>query len=104
MSDAMDAISTKSEVFSPSQEVIENANVPDYLELRKRAIEDPVAFWDARAQELIDWYEPYEMAVDTEWCTLLQMVRWRQDKYCPQCTGSSREKLAQEQTSAVMGG
>ena len=41
MPSAMDAISTKSEVFTPSAEVIAQANVPDYLELRKQAIADP---------------------------------------------------------------
>jgi len=61
----MDAISTKSEMYYPSAEVIAQANVPDYLELRPQAIADPVAFWDARAKELIDWYEPYQQVLDT---------------------------------------
>jgi acetyl-CoA synthetase len=64
MTNAMDAISTKTDIYSPSPEVIAQANVPDYLELRTRAIEDPVTFWDARAKELIDWYEPYTQVLD----------------------------------------
>ena len=65
MPSAMDAISTKSEMYHPSAEVIAQANVPDYLELREQAIADPVPFWDARAKELLDWYEPYQQVLDT---------------------------------------
>jgi acetyl-CoA synthetase len=65
MPSAMDAISTKTEIYSPSAAVVAQANVPDYLELRKQAIADPVPFWDARAKELIDWYEPYNQVLDT---------------------------------------
>ena len=65
MPSAMDAISTKTEMFHPAAEVIAQANVPDYLELRGQAIADPVPFWDARAKELLDWYEPYQQVLDT---------------------------------------
>jgi acetyl-CoA synthetase len=65
MPSAMDAISTKSEMYYPSAEVIAQANVPDYLELRQQAIADPLPFWDARAKELLDWYEPYQQVLDT---------------------------------------
>ena len=65
MPSAMDAISTKSEMYQPSAEVIAQANVPDYLELRQQAIADPIPFWDARAKELLDWYEPYQQVLDT---------------------------------------
>jgi acetyl-CoA synthetase len=64
MPSAMDAISTKSEMYTPSAEVIAQANVPDYLELRKQAIADPIPFWDACAKELIDWYQPYSQVLD----------------------------------------
>jgi acetyl-CoA synthetase len=53
-----------SEIYYPTDEVVANANVPDYLEVRKAALEDPLAFWDARATELLDWYEPYEQVLD----------------------------------------
>ena len=65
MPSAMDAISTKSEMYYPSAEVIAQANVPDYLDLRQQAIADPLPFWDARAKELLDWYEPYQQVLDT---------------------------------------
>ena len=64
MPSAMDAISTKSEMYQPSAEVIAQANVPNYLELRQQAIADPIPFWDARAKELLDWYEPYTQVLD----------------------------------------
>src|SRR5690606_16897659 len=51
-------------MYHPSDTVVQNANVPDYLELRQHALEDPIGFWDARAQELIDWYEPYTQVLD----------------------------------------
>jgi acetyl-CoA synthetase len=65
MPSAMDAISTKTEMYYPSAEVIDQATVPDYLELRKQAVADPIPFWDARAKELIDWYEPYNQVLDS---------------------------------------
>ncbi len=65
MPSAMDAISTKSEIYQPSDAVIAQANVPDYLDLRQQAIADPVSFWDARAKELLDWYTPYQQVLDS---------------------------------------
>ncbi len=55
----------KSELYMPSEEVIANANIPDYLALREEVYDDPVPFWDERAKEMIDWYEPYEQVIDT---------------------------------------
>ena len=55
---------SKSEVYSPSPEVIANATYPDYLATRQQAIDDPVAFWDAQAKEVVDWYEPYHTVLD----------------------------------------
>jgi acetyl-CoA synthetase len=33
--------------------------------VRQAALADPVAFWDARAKELIDWYTPYTQVIDS---------------------------------------
>ncbi len=52
------------EVYYPSEEVIAQANVPNYQALRDEALADPVAYWDARAKEMVDWYEPYEQVLD----------------------------------------
>jgi acetyl-CoA synthetase len=54
----------KSEMYYPADEVVANANVPNYMELRKEALADPIAYWDARAQEMVDWYEPYDQVLD----------------------------------------
>jgi acetyl-CoA synthetase len=64
MSEGIDVAAAKSEVYEPSPAVVANANVPDYLTLRKEAAKDPVAFWDARAQELVEWYQPYTQVLD----------------------------------------
>ena len=57
MADGIDVAAARSEVYLPAAEVVANANVPNYLEMREQALQDPVAFWDARAQELIDWQQ-----------------------------------------------
>jgi acetyl-CoA synthetase len=51
-------------LYRPSQEMIDGAHVPDYDALRAEAARDPVAFWEARAQELLDWYAPWETVLD----------------------------------------
>ena len=51
-------------IYRPSSEIIESAHVPDYDALRAEAAADPSAFWDARAKELLDWYEPWEKVLD----------------------------------------
>ena len=65
MSNGTEHVSAKSEVFPPSDDVVAHANVPDYLAIRQAALDDPAAFWDARAKELIDWYEPYNEVLNT---------------------------------------
>ena len=65
MTDIVDAAAaTKSELYQPSAAVVANANVPDYLAIRAQAIADPVAFWAARAQDMIEWYTPYTEVLD----------------------------------------
>ncbi|RIK44678.1 MAG: acetate--CoA ligase [Chloroflexi bacterium] len=64
MSEGIDVAATRSELYEPSPTVVANANVPDYLSVREQAAKDPVSFWDARAREMIDWYEPYTQVLD----------------------------------------
>ena len=52
------------EVYYPSDAVVAQANVQDWTALREEALADPVAYWDARAKEMIDWYEPYDQVLD----------------------------------------
>ena len=64
MSTDFDAAAGKDELYPPSDAVIANANVPDYMALREQALADPLAFWDARAKEMVDWYAPYDDILD----------------------------------------
>lgn len=64
MTEGIDVAASKSELYRPSPAVVANAYAPDYLAVREQAAQDPVAFWDARAKELIDWYEPYTQVLD----------------------------------------
>ncbi len=51
------------EVFYPSQEVIDQANVKDYDTLYKRSIEDREGFWAEEAGKL-DWYKKWDKVLD----------------------------------------
>jgi acetyl-CoA synthetase len=65
MTEGIDVAASRSELYAPSASIVANANVPDYLAVRQAALADPVAFWDARAKELIDWYTPYTQVIDS---------------------------------------
>ncbi len=57
-------VAAESEIYTPTDEVVAGANVPDYLAVREAAWDDQISFWDARATEFLDWYEPYNQVVD----------------------------------------
>lgn len=61
---AIEVPAADSELYQPPPEAVTGANVPNYLELRGEALADIEAYWDARASELIDWFEPYEKVLD----------------------------------------
>ena len=61
---AIEVPATDSELYQPEPSTLANANVPNYLDLRHEALADIEAYWDARARELIDWFEPYEKVLD----------------------------------------
>ncbi len=61
---AIEVPAADSELYQPSPEAVAKANVPNYLDLRGEALADSEAYWDARARELIDWFEPYEKVLD----------------------------------------
>jgi len=48
----------------PSREMVEAAHVPDYDALRSEAAADPEGFWEGRALELLDWYQPWDKVLD----------------------------------------
>ena len=64
MSEDQDAPARQDGTYAPAPDVTAGANVPDYLQVREAAEADPVAFWTARARELVDWYEPFTQALD----------------------------------------
>jgi len=51
------------EVFYPSEEVVKNANVPDWDAINKEAHEDYEGFWAKRAEEL-HWFEKWDKVID----------------------------------------
>ncbi len=61
---AIEVPAADSELYQPPPEAVAGANVPNYLDLRSKALADIEAYWDTRARELIDWFEPYEKVLD----------------------------------------
>jgi acetyl-CoA synthetase len=59
-------LSAEHEVYPPSEIVAATANVrPDeYEQYRVEGTENPVAFWEARAREMVDWFTPWEKVLD----------------------------------------
>lgn len=51
------------EVFYPSPEVVENANVQNIDELYKWAYDHPLEFWEQRANEF-EWYSKWDKVLD----------------------------------------
>jgi acetyl-CoA synthetase len=60
----VEILAAESEIYQPSEDVIRQAVVPNYMDLRQEALQDIEAYWDARAKEMIDWFEPYEKVLD----------------------------------------
>jgi acetyl-CoA synthetase len=52
-----------SEWYHPSEEVVKNANVPDYEAVYNEAVGDPETFWAKRADTL-DWYQKWDKVID----------------------------------------
>ena len=51
-------------LFRPDPDITDHAHVKDYDALREEAAADPTAFWGARAEELLDWYEHWDSVLD----------------------------------------
>lgn len=63
-SQTLELPAVESELYQPPPAAIAKANIPNYLAVRQEALADSKAYWDARARELIDWFEPYETVLD----------------------------------------
>jgi len=59
----MSSENLRGEIFYPSNEVIANANVPDWDALQKEASEDNEKFWEKRAEEL-HWFKKWDKVLD----------------------------------------
>lgn len=54
---------SSSEMYYPSDDIVANANVPDYEAVYKEAMNDIEGFWAERAATL-EWYEPWQQVLD----------------------------------------
>jgi len=52
-----------SEWYHPTEDVIENAYVPDYEAVYQEAVNDPEAFW-ARRADTLEWYQKWDKVLD----------------------------------------
>ena len=43
---------------------MQGAHIEDWDKLAREADEDFVGFWEARAKELVEWYEPWTKVLD----------------------------------------
>ena len=59
----MSAKELSGEVFYPSQEIIDYANVKNCEELNKKASENYTGFWESMANEL-DWFKKWDQVLD----------------------------------------
>ncbi|MFW5691807.1 MAG: acetate--CoA ligase [Chloroflexota bacterium] len=51
------------EVYPPTQDVVDAAHVKDYEAIYTEAINDPAAFWASRA-ETLEWYQKWDTVLD----------------------------------------
>ena len=51
------------EVFYPSPDVVNGANIQEYETLYRRSLEDPQGFWGERADEL-EWFQKWDKVLD----------------------------------------
>ncbi|HOA22926.1 MAG TPA: acetate--CoA ligase [Aggregatilineales bacterium] len=63
---AEEIIQVEHEVYAPPEEILRRAHISreDYERYRQQGEQDPVAFWEERARELVEWYEPWEQVLD----------------------------------------
>ena len=52
------------DIYPPSEKVLQQASIKDWDAVARAANEDFVGFWEARAKELVEWYEPWTQVLD----------------------------------------
>ncbi len=90
------------DIYYPSAEVLEHAQVKDWAALSEEAQKDPEGFWAARAEER-GWYNKWTRVLD-DTITVLQVVCGGQDEYHPQRHRPAFAHLSQEQTGIYLAG
>ncbi len=58
------AITTDSDVFYPSEDIVKNANVKEYDSLYKHSVENREVFWAEQAESL-DWFKKWDKVLDS---------------------------------------
>ena len=51
------------DIYKPSSEIVQQANVSEYENLHKFSIDNNEEFWAERAREF-EWYKPWEKVLD----------------------------------------
>lgn len=98
-----------SEWYHPTEDVINNAHVPDYNEVYQEAVDDLEGFWAERA-ETLEWYKKWDKVIDDsnapfyKWFTGAQtnivhnaldrhVKTWRKNKLAIIWEGEDGEKI-----------
>lgn len=98
------------EWYHPTEDVINNAHVPDYNEVYNEAVDDLEGFWAERAEEL-EWYKKWDKVIDDsnapfyKWFTGAQtnivhnavdrhVKTWRKNKLAIIWEGEDGEKIS----------
>src|SRR5690606_37028396 len=98
------------EWYHPTEDVINNAHVPDYNEVYNEAVDDLEGFWAERAESL-EWYKKWDKVIDDsnapfyKWFTGAQtnivhnavdrhIKTWRKNKIAIIWEGEDGEKIS----------
>jgi len=55
-------------IFHPSKEFAKNSNIrsqEELLILKKKALDNPIQFWESYAKSELEWFEPFQTVLDT---------------------------------------
>ncbi len=52
------------DVYYPSEDIVNNAHIPDYDSVNDKAVADLTGFWDEIAKENFEWYAPWHTTLD----------------------------------------
>ena len=90
------------DVYYPSDEVVAQANVPDWDEVAEYAREDLEGFWADRAEEL-EWFEKWDKVLDNSNKPFFKWFVGGKDQYRSQLHRPPPKDQAQEQAGLDLG-